>query len=101
MITSGLYKAERHEGMFDDYEVLMTVKETPKSYCFTLESIDSRYCADHIRTLFSKSNHVVIRKKRRRARYAYLERQGFYAISLSSGNSILLQIFKITIRRVQ
>ncbi len=63
MITSGLYKAERHEGMFDDYEVLMTVKETPKSSCFTLESIDSRYCADHIRTLFSKSNHVVIRKK--------------------------------------
>lgn len=62
MITSGLYKAERHEGMFDDYEVLMTVKETPKSYCFTLESIDSRYCADHIRMLFSKSNRVAIRK---------------------------------------
>ena len=41
MITSGLYKAERHEGIFDDYEVVMTVKETPKSYCFTLESIDS------------------------------------------------------------
>lgn len=62
MITNGLYKAERHEGIFDDYEVVVSVKETPKSYCFTLESIDSRYCADHIRMLFSKSNRIVIRK---------------------------------------
>lgn len=62
MIISGKYKAEHHEGIFDDYEVVMTVKETDKSYCFTLESIDSRYCADHIRRLFSKSNRIVIRK---------------------------------------
>ena len=64
MLTSGLYKAEQHDrGIFNDFEVLMTVKETQKSYCFTLESIDSRYSADHIKRLFSKSNHVVIRKK--------------------------------------
>ena len=54
--------AEQHEGIFNDYEVIMTVRETDKSYCFTLESIDSRYCATQIIDLFSKSNRVVIRK---------------------------------------
>lgn len=62
MLISGKYKAEQHEGMFHDYEVIMTVKETDKSYIFTLESINSRYCANQISILFEKSNHVVIRK---------------------------------------
>ena len=62
MLINGKYKAEQHEGIFDDYEVIMTVKETEKSYCFTLESFDSRYCANQIRYLFSMSNRVVIRK---------------------------------------
>lgn len=63
MLTNGLYKAEHHEGLFDDYEIVMKVKETEKSFCFTLESFDSRYCAQHIEMLFAKSNHVIVRKK--------------------------------------
>ena len=60
----GRYKAENTEDFLSHYYILMDVKETDKSYIFTLVELDSRYSASHMQSLFSKSNRVVIRKNR-------------------------------------
>lgn len=60
----GRYKAENTEDFLSHYYILMDVKETDKSYIFTLVELDSRYSASHIQSLFSKSKRVVIRKNR-------------------------------------
>lgn len=64
MLLPGLYRAENNDGIFDHYKIDMYVKETPKSYIFTLEDFESRYAATQIERLFSKSKRVVIRKTR-------------------------------------
>ena len=60
----GRYKAENTEDFLSYYYILMDVKETDKSYIFTLVELDSRYSASHMQLLFSKSKRVVIRKNR-------------------------------------
>ena len=62
MLTSGKYIAEHNEGHFDRYKIIMEVKETEKSYNFTLVEFDSRYSATQIEDFFRKSNKVSIRK---------------------------------------
>lgn len=63
MLKQGIYKAENDNSIFDSYEIVMEVKETEKSFIFKLIKLDSRYSADHIRLLFSKSNKVILRKQ--------------------------------------
>ncbi len=63
MLKRGIYRAENDDDIFTEYEIVMEVKETDKSFIFKLIKLDSRYNADHIRLLFSKSNRVVVRKQ--------------------------------------
>lgn len=64
MSLLGRYKAENTNDYLSHYYILMDVKETDKSYIFTLVELDSRYSAAHMQLLFSKSKRVVIRKDR-------------------------------------
>ena len=66
MPLSGRYKAEDNDDFQSHYYyyIVMDVKETDKSYIFTLVELESRYSASHMQLLFSKSNRVVIRKNR-------------------------------------
>lgn len=63
MLKQGIYKAENGDSILDSYEIVMEVKETEKSFIFKLIKLESRYSADHIRLLFSKSNKVILRKQ--------------------------------------
>lgn len=58
----GRFKAENRQDVHSAYSIIMDVRETEKSYIFQLVELDSRYSADHISHLFSKSRRVVIRK---------------------------------------
>ena len=58
----GRYKAENTDDFLSRYSIVMDVKETDKSYIFTLVELESRYSASHMQLLFSKSNRVAIRK---------------------------------------
>lgn len=62
MLKPGLYTAENDDSIFDQYRIDIRVKETEKSYIFTLEDFKSRYSGAHIETLFSKSKRAVIKK---------------------------------------
>lgn len=64
MPLCGRYKAENRDGFLDEYNIVMDVKETEKSFIFCLVEFQSRYSAAHIERLFVKSNRVVIKKNR-------------------------------------
>ncbi len=83
MSLSGRYKAENNDDILSHYYIVMDVKETDKSYIFILVELESRYSASHMQQLFSKSNRVVIRKKR-----------GGHAIRIWSDGSFTLYPFQ-------
>lgn len=58
----GRYISENTESIYRAYHIVMDVKETEKSYILQLIELESRYSANHISYLFSKSNRVVLRK---------------------------------------
>lgn len=64
MLKTGLYKAEHNDGIFDQYKIVMDVKETEKSYTFNLVEFDTRYSATQMEDLFRDSKKVIIRKDR-------------------------------------
>lgn len=64
MLKTGLYKAEHNDGIFDQYKIVMDVKETEKSYTFNLVEFDTRYSATQMEDLFRDSKKVIIRKNR-------------------------------------
>lgn len=64
MLKTGLYKAEHNDGIFDQYKIAMDVKETEKSYTFSLVEFDTRYSATQMEDLFRDSKKVIIRKNR-------------------------------------
>lgn len=66
MLKEGLYISENHENALDAYTIKMHVKETEKSYIFTLIDFESRYSAAHIEMLFKNSKRFVLRKNRGR-----------------------------------
>ena len=64
MLKAGLYKTENNDGIFDQYKIVMDVKETEKSYTFNLIEFDTRYSATQMEDLFRDSKKVIIRKDR-------------------------------------
>ncbi len=62
MLISGQYKATEN-GMFG-YEIIISVKETEKSYILNLINSNSRYSPAHMDMLFAKSNRVKIDKEK-------------------------------------
>lgn len=64
MLLPGKYVSEKTEHYLDSYRIVMEVKETEKSYIFTLIDFQSRYSAGHIELLFSKSKRVLLRKNK-------------------------------------
>jgi len=60
MLISGQYMATE-DGMFG-YEIIISVKETEKSYILTLINNNSRYSPAHIDMLFKDSNKIKIDK---------------------------------------
>ena len=64
MLEAVLYRAENNDGLFHQYSITMNVKETEKSYIFTLVEFNSRYSASQIEYFFSKSKRVVMLKGR-------------------------------------
>lgn len=63
-LVEGLYLSERNNGIFDQYKIIIKVRETEKSYIFELVEYESRYSPAHIDMLFAKSKRVVIKKNR-------------------------------------
>ena len=55
MSLSGRYKAENNDDYLSHYYIVMDVKETDKSYIFTLVELESRYSASHMQHLFLRS----------------------------------------------
>lgn len=64
MLVAGLYRAENNDGKFHQYTITMNVKETEKSFVFTLVEFDSQYGASQMELFFSKSKRVVLYKAR-------------------------------------
>ena len=64
MLKEGLYISENHENALNAYTIKMHVKETEKSYIFTLIDFESRYSAARIEMLFKNSKRFVLRKNR-------------------------------------
>lgn len=64
MLKAGLYKAENNDGIFDQYKIVMDVKETEKSYTFNLIEFDTRYSATQMEDLFRAKKKVIIKKNR-------------------------------------
>ena len=64
MLKEGLYVSENHENALEAYTIKMHVKETEKSYIFTLIDFESRYSGAHIEMLFKNSKRFVLRKNR-------------------------------------
>lgn len=62
MLKSGKYLAEHDNRIFDRYRIVISVKETAKSYIFELVEYVSRYSPVQIDMLFAKSKRVVISK---------------------------------------
>lgn len=62
MIQNGRYKAENNDSIFEQYKIILDVKETENSIILRLIEFQSRYGAAHIEMLFSKSKRAVIRK---------------------------------------
>ncbi len=64
MLQEGLYLAENKEHPFNFYRIILQVKETPKSYILIKKEYENRYSYDHIATMFSKGDRLVLRKER-------------------------------------
>jgi hypothetical protein len=64
MLKSGKYLAEHNNSIFDQYRIVMSVRETEKSYIFELLEYVSHYGPAQIDMLFAKSKRVVISKSR-------------------------------------
>ena len=64
MLKEGLYVSENHENALEAYTIKMHVKETEKSYIFTLIDFESRYSGAHIEMLFKNSKRFVLIKNR-------------------------------------
>lgn len=64
MLKAGLYKAENNDGIFDQYKIVMDVKEMEKSYTFNLIEFDTRYSATQMEDLFRDKKKVIIKKNR-------------------------------------
>lgn len=64
MLKTGLYKAENNDGIFDQYKIVMEVKETEKSYTFNLIEFDTRFSATQMEDLFRDKKKVIIKKNR-------------------------------------
>lgn len=64
MLKAGLYKTENNDGIFDQYKIVMDVKETEKSYTFNLIEFDTRYSATQMEDLFRDKQKVIIKKNR-------------------------------------
>ncbi|MFR1480652.1 MAG: hypothetical protein ACLSB9_35710 [Hydrogeniiclostridium mannosilyticum] len=64
MLKSGKYIAEHDNGIFDRYRIVMSVKETEKSYIFELLEYVSRYSPAQMDMLFDKSKRVKILKSK-------------------------------------
>jgi len=63
-VADGRYVAENNESIWDEYRIVMDVRETAKSFIFSLVDLKSRYSASHMAMLFSKSKRAVIKKAR-------------------------------------
>lgn len=61
-VADGRYVAENNESIWDEYRIVMDVRETAKSFIFSLIDLKSRYSASHMAMLFSKSKRVMIKK---------------------------------------
>lgn len=64
MLLPGQYIAEKTDYIWDSYRIKMEVKETEKSYIFSLIDFQSRYSGAHIAMLFSKSKRFLLRKNK-------------------------------------
>lgn len=60
----GRYKAENNDDVLSYFSIIIDVKETEKSYIFSLVELDSHYSAHHMKSFFEKSKRVVLGKKR-------------------------------------
>ena len=63
MLKSGVYVSENTGYYLYEYRIQMRVKETKDTYVFELQSLVSRYAADHIKNMFKDSNKCIIRKQ--------------------------------------
>lgn len=63
-LVEGLYLSERNNSIFDQYKIIIKVRETEKSYIFELVEYESRYSPAQIDMLFAKSKKVIIKKHR-------------------------------------
>ena len=54
MLRSGLYKSEQDGNVFDYYKIIIEVKETEKSFVFTLIEFDTQYGATQMENLFQR-----------------------------------------------
>lgn len=63
-LQNGRYKAEHNNGIFDQYKIVIDVRENSKSYILNLIEYDSCYSPAQIDMLFSKSKKVIINKER-------------------------------------
>lgn len=63
-LKPGRYKAERDNGVFGKYRIIIDFKETEKSYIFKLVELKSVYCPAQIEMFFGKSDKVVIQKNK-------------------------------------
>lgn len=62
MLKPGRYVAENNDDHLFRYKIVMDVKETEKSYVFTMVEYDNRYGYDHIATMFKGKTRKTIRK---------------------------------------
>ena len=58
MLKSGKYIAEHDNGIFDRYRIVMSVKETEKSYIFELLEYSTSMIPAQMDMLFDKSKRV-------------------------------------------
>lgn len=64
-LIHGIYRcADDPETTWNPNDITIAVKETEKSYIFTLIKDNTRYTDSHIDMLFSKSNRIAINKNR-------------------------------------
>lgn len=64
MLKQGRYIAENNGSIFDKYRIVIEVKETEKSYIFTMLEYENRYSHDHFALLFKGTNKATIAKNK-------------------------------------
>lgn len=64
MLKRGKYIAEHDNGILDQYRIVMSVRETEKSYVFELLEYVSRYSPAQMDMLLDKNKRVVISKSK-------------------------------------